>query len=76
MTDELRDHPGRSLANPHTVSVVFTFTLNDTLPPLGVIADLIRNLLNRQRAKPSSSLRVIANKVSDTLGVAPTSLRA
>ena len=25
--------PGRVLANPHTVPVVFTFTLNDTLPP-------------------------------------------
>ncbi len=25
--------PGRGLAFPHTVSVVFTFTLNDTLPP-------------------------------------------
>ncbi len=43
-------HPGRVWAFPATVSVGFTFTLNDTFPPLGVIADLIRNLLNRQRA--------------------------
>ncbi len=30
---------GRSLAFPHTVSVVFTSVLNDTLPPLAVIPD-------------------------------------
>ena len=40
--------PGRVLAFPHTVSVVFTSVLNDTLPPLAVIPDSIRNLLHRQ----------------------------
>ena len=31
----LRAHPGRGLANPTTVSVVFTFVLKDTFTPLG-----------------------------------------
>ena len=34
-----RAHPGRVLAFPHTVPVVFTFTLNDTLPPQTIMAD-------------------------------------
>ena len=35
-----RAHPGRVLAFPHTVPVVFTSVLNDTLPPLAVIDSL------------------------------------
>jgi hypothetical protein len=35
-----RAQPGQSLASPHTVSVVLTFTLDDTPPPLAVIDSL------------------------------------
>ena len=42
-------HPGQGLANPHTVSVVFTSMPNDTSSPPAVIPDLIRNLIHRQR---------------------------
>ena len=34
-----RAQPSRSLAFPHTVSVVLTFVLNDTLPPHALMAD-------------------------------------
>ena len=34
-----RAHPCQSLAFPHTVSVVLTFVLNDTLPPHALMAD-------------------------------------
>ena len=36
----LRAQPGQSLASPHTVSVVLTFTLDDTPLPLAVIDSL------------------------------------
>ena len=35
----LPTHPGRALANPPTVSVVFTFVLNDTFPLQTLMAD-------------------------------------
>ena len=67
--------PGRSLVFPHTVSVVFTFTLNDTLPPPNPHGGQGSAIPYTARGlHPPSSLRVIANKVSDTLGFAPASL--
>ena len=61
---------------PHTVSVVFTSVLNDTLPPLAVIPDSIRNLLHRQRTtSPVVVSRHRQQSERLPLGIAPASLR-
>ncbi len=59
--------PGRGLAFPHTASVVFTFTLNDTLPPPNPHGGPRPAISYALGTHFSSSLRVIANKVSDSL---------
>ena len=62
-----RAQPCQSLAFPHTVSVVFTFVLNDTFTPKPSWRTRIRHLLRLQRTKPSSSLRVIARRDDEAI---------
>ena len=55
-----RAQPGRSLAFPSTVSVVFTFVLNDTIPPLVVIANPHSANAERDLQRSWDALLVVA----------------